>query len=85
MRNPSFAALPYEGSPGGHLVLHEIITLQLAVNLGTAAPSSTRPAPRSTESLVARKTIETPDQNISFPGVCTSDNDPGIDDPTVYY
>jgi Auxiliary Activity family 9 (formerly GH61) len=75
---PVFVTLPDDVSPGGYLVRHEIIALQLAVSVGGAEFY-----PSCTQILVGGSKTGTPNQTVSFPGAY-NDNDPGIYDPNVY-
>jgi Auxiliary Activity family 9 (formerly GH61) len=75
---PVTITLPAQVSPGGYLVRHEIIALQLAVSLGGAEFY-----PSCTQILVGGSQTGTPNQTVSFPGAY-NDNDPGIYDPDVY-
>jgi hypothetical protein len=77
-KEPVFVTLPDDVSPGGYLVRHEIIALQLAVSVGGAEFY-----PSCTQILVGGSKTGTSDQTVSFPGAY-SDNDPGIYDPNVY-
>ena len=75
---PVTVTLPTQVAPGGYLVRHEIIALQLAVSLGGAEFY-----PSCTQILVGGSQTGTPNQTVSFPGAY-NDNDPGIYDPSVY-
>ncbi|KAI0643271.1 glycosyl hydrolase family 61-domain-containing protein [Trametes meyenii] len=70
--------LPSDIAPGGYLIRHEIIALQLAVSMGGAEFY-----PSCTQVRVGGNGNGVPNATVSFPGAY-SDSDPGIFDPNVY-
>ncbi|KAJ3551901.1 hypothetical protein NM688_g4443 [Phlebia brevispora] len=69
--------LPQNLAPGGYLIRHEIIALQLATSLGGAEFY-----PMCTQVMIGGSGNGVPSPTVSFPGAY-SDNDPGIFDPNV--
>jgi hypothetical protein len=74
---PYQLTLPENLSPGGYLLRHEIIALQLAVSVGGAEFY-----PSCTQLLVGGSGNGQPNATVTFPGAY-SDTDPGIYDPDV--
>ena len=75
---PFELTLPENLSPGGYLLRHEIIALQLAVSMGGAEFY-----PSCTQLLIGGSGNGVPSPTVSFPGAY-SDSDPGILAPNVY-
>lgn len=75
---PFELTLPENLAPGGYLLRHEIIALQLATSAGGAEFY-----PSCTQLLIGGSGNGTPASTVSFPGAY-SDTDPGILDPDVY-